>query len=316
MEIINDLRTSFNWRTFKTPNYVAGAIIIEIDDGFMGSYSHWFPLCRKLAKKHNQWRYFNAVVCCPAVNTASINTSNTYMTSAQLQRLCVNGWEIMSHGKYHCNFGSMSLTAPANAGQKRIDLPHVGGLNSLGVYTYKIQEGENVEEITIATMDIAEKYITVTNNLVNSYTTAAKFSLTSQSIIDLLQGCIDDLAGWGITCKSHVWPYHYGSQAYYNAEAVAIVASLFDSARGVSGDYNTAVTDKHLMKSRLLNDDLTEATIDTILNTTLTNDYVTIFYGHGETTILRLAQLEYLIEGAFTRGIKILTRSKALERLL
>lgn len=307
---------AINWQSPLTPAYVAGAIIIEIDDGFAGAYSHWFPLCEKLAYAHNQWSCLNAVVCCPAINTVSIDSSHNYMTHAQLQELSINGWEIMSHGKAHTGIGEFSLTAEALAGQKVITLDNVSNLGNVSGYTFKITEGETTEEVFIVTIDGVGKTVTVASNLVNTYSTNAKFSMTVASMETLLQGCIDDLAVWDIECRHHVYAYHTGSQHQYNAEAVAKVKDIFDSARGGSGDYNTSTTDKHLMKSRLLNDDLTEATINTILDATLANDCVTIFYGHGETTNLRLAQLEYLIEGAFTRGIKILTRSEALERLL
>jgi hypothetical protein len=311
---VSNWQSATNWQTPIRPTYTTGAIVIESDDGRATEFSHWFPLFRKKNLQYNQWKPFDVIVCCPDVNSGTIGLSGN-MTSTELKILQDNGWEIMSHSKYHYNFGSMSPTAVANAGQKRVDLPYMEGLDGTSTYVYKIQEGVKVEEIIIATKNIAEKYITITSNLVNSYTTAAKFSLTAQSITDLLQGCIDDLEGWGIMCKNHVWPFHYGSQSYYNAEAVAIVSSLFDSARGVSGDYNISATNKHLMKSRLINNELTEATIDTILDATKANDYVTIFYGHGGTSALTLGQISYIIDGAMSRGIRILTRSKALLRL-
>lgn len=299
-----------------TPVYASGAIVIESDDGTANVYVRWFPICRKLAIAHNQWSNLNAVSLCPNVNTATINSAGR-MTSAQLVELAANGWEIMSHGKTHTGLGAFTLTAEAAAGQKIITLDNVGYLGATAGYTYKIVDGETIEEITIASIDSVGKTITTDNNLVNTYGIGANVSLTDASMETLLQGCIDDLAVWGITCENHVYSYHSGSQHQYNAEAVAKVGTIFNSARGVSGDYNTPATNKFLMKSRLMNGAaLTDATIDTILDHTLANDEVTIFYGHGETSALTLHQLEYLIEGAFTRGIRILTRADALARLV
>ena len=305
-----------NWQTPKTITYNDGAIIIEIDDGMMGSYSHWFPLCRRLARKYSQWRFFNPVVCCPAINTASIDTSNTYMKSVQLQKLYANGWEMLSHGKNHVGLGEHSITSEATLGQSTIYVNNASYLSGSVGYTFRIWEGETEENIILNTVNRDDNYITVTQPLQNTYSTSAKMSMAESSLVTALQGCIDDLSAWGIPCNNHVYAYHAGSQYLYNEAAVTKVRALFDSARGYSGDYNTSTTDNHLMKSRLINDTLTEATVDTILNNTASNDYVTIFYGHGEVSVEVLSILEYIIEGALNRGIRILTRSKALERLL
>lgn len=299
----------------KTISYVSGTLIIEIDDGTDGNYTHWLPFTLRLADKYNQWQNSKPVVCCPNVNTAKIGTTG-YMTVAQLQELQnIYNWEIMSHGRYHTGLATHTVIVQANAGQKRIDINTAGMIHPEANYVYEIKYGEISETIIVAERHgepYQNGYILSTENLVNTYPVGSTLKLTEASLLAELQGCQDDLKAWGLTGNSHVYTYHAGSQWYYNQQAVDVVDGIFDSARGVDGDHNSLGANLGLLKSRLLTSSLTDVEIDGILDDTLANDYVTIVYGHGETSDAHLGRLQYFIEGAINRGIQIMTRAEAI----
>lgn len=301
-----------------TPVYNKGAIVIESDDGLLGDYTHWSPLFIKKKRQHSFWNE-NTVPFCPAINSATIGDSGR-LRIPHLEKMKAWGWELMSHGQFHSSLATHTVVAQVNSGQNRIDMKAAGTVQIPGNYEYEITDGVNSESFFViekngSTSYLSDGHILIDRNLVNGYEVNSIVRLTENGMNALLQGCIDDMAEWGIECKHHVFTYHFGSQHLFNQEAVNKVSAIFESARGVSEDYNDGNTNIHLLKSRLLNDTLSLATIDTILDNVATNDYVTIFYGHGETNTIRMEQLEHIVDGAISRGIRILTRSDAVAYL-
>lgn len=183
----------------------------------------------------------------------------------------------------------------------------------VGGYEYIVTDGANSETIDINA--VGNGTITLNTPLQSSWGAGSWVELSEKGKKDLLQGAIDDLAAQGIPCKHHVYTYHAGSHHAYNPEAVEIVGQLFLSGRGRAGDLNDRSVDVRNLRSRLLNDSLTTATIDAILDECVLHDKVAIFYGHGETSEIRLSQLEYIIDGCVRRGIRIGTRTDAWRKL-
>lgn len=303
------------YRRPKAPSYNKGVLVIHSDDGYSGDYTHWLALCKKKTAEYSQWVNDGTAVMCPAVNTATIGTAGM-MTVNNLLEMLDSRCEILSHGRHHVGIGAYPLILPANAGATRLDVKAAAQIN-VGVYQYKIVEGATEEVMQIAQTSgnsSADGYVITATPIVNSYTTAAKIILTDESAHVLLQGCIDDLRAWGIDCKHHVYTYHGGGDHFPTPKAQEWVSKYFISGRGsaIPAVPNYPNTINKAKLSSVLNVEQTNAEVDALLNETSTNDCILIYYGHGEKDA-NLAQLEYLIDGALSRGIRIKTMTGALK---
>ena len=302
----------------RTPTYKKGYLVIDSDDGNEGDYKYWFRLMQTLDGEYNQWVGINSVVMCPAVVSSLLNTPGKLSTE-QLKEMVSWGCEVLSHGRYHAGLGTLSVSSPATKGATAIEVYGSGQIRVEAGYVYEISEGEVRETIKFISPQLPNNtYGTTLMNLEaplqNTYTSNAKIRLTEESMQDLLVGCVDDLNSLGFDCFHHVYTFHAGSQHTPNPDAVAYVSQVFRSGRGTHD--TRSVNEKDTMQLENLKCVLSAATevqIDALLDETANKDGLMIFYGHGEPSVVE--KLEYLIRGAFERGIRITTRSDALNRM-
>lgn len=310
---------TYNFVNPKTIKYDKGLLVIDSDDGNAGDYNYWLPVTLKTASKHSQWIGNPTVVINPAINTATIGTPGKMTVEQLIELRDKYGWEMLSHGRHHVGLGAMELYEAATAGQTALTIRGAGQIRVEGGYTYEIYEGNTREIIKFVSPEVkSSTYSIHTMNLetplVNSYTTAARILLTDESAHDLLQGCIDDLASWGFDCKHHVYTYHTGSQHQFIEKSVGWIDNYFTSGRGrilLQANQKNDIQLPNLISMSMGN---TLTQIDTVLDETAATDGLFIFYGHGEGTSSVLNKLEYLIDGALSRGIRIVTRTEALKR--
>ena len=304
----------------KMPQYQSGYLVIESDDGNYGDYTHWYQKIKILAEKYSQWANSKAVTCCFNINSGTIGKRGK-LNLQQLMTIYNSGMEIMAHGRHHVGLGQLTLTRPAVSGDTKI---YVGDLTNTGVqrnqeagyiYTYRLYD-ENKEEIVTLTGYNTDENSLLVQPLNNSYAAGAKLQISAASMEQLVQGCINDLRAWGIEVKNFTFPYHAGS--YYDPypEAVDYVSQWFDSCRG---NYdNTNVLDS-INWSNLASMPIRVYTpftmIDRLLDQTVNNNLLMIAFGHGETSDEIQSRLEYLIDGAMSRGIRILQRRDAYKLL-
>lgn len=302
--------------TFKKPTTTSGYLVIESDDGKVEDYTYWLKLTNKIAQEYSDFYPPKCVVVCPNVNTGRFGDEG-FLDYDKVKELQWYGWEIMSHGRFHIGLGKHPFTQNVNAGGTRIYLTDAGYIGHMGGttnYIWKIVEGEKTENVVVSVA--TTNYIDIQQPLINSYTTNATIQLTTDSIYSLLNECKNDLTEHGIKVSSHVYTYHAGSFHHVNEEAINIVRELFISARGSTTAINNPLTaDLHNLKALLINDSLTENTIDTNLQIAKENNHVMICYGHGESGGIAYQRLEYLIRKALTMGIKIITRNEAVKIL-
>lgn len=302
-----------NWQLPKTPSYGdSGLVVIDSDDGRRGDFTHWRPTILTKSAQYSGWYPPKVAVICLALNTANIGR-DLHLSWDQVHDLRRLGWEINSHGRHHVDLGRHPLTETASAGAQEMKVDTTWFREFVGGYEYIVTDGTNSETIDINA--VGSGTITLNTPLQSSWGAGSWVELSEQGKKDLLQGAIDDLAAQGIPCKHHVYAYHAGSHHAYNPESVEIVGQLFLSGRGRAGDLNDSSVDIRNLRSRLLDDSLTTATIDAILDECVLNDKVAIFYGHGETSEVRLSQLEYIIDGCVRRGIRIGTHTDAWKKL-
>jgi hypothetical protein len=312
------------------PIFTSGILVIESDDGDDGDYYIWlnksnnYPL--KLwqlselptqfhdafQKHHNKY-----AVACSDVNGSTIGTAGK-MTVTQLLELQNDyGWEIFSHSYVHLGMGSHVLSAQASSGQNIINTPQATYFeNFIGTnYRVHIFDGVNDEELSVIAIDPDGHHITVSPNLQHSYMAGAHVQITYESAMETLEENIPILEGWGINkVRGFVFPYHDGS--HYNTSQTAInwAATVYEHVRGM--DTSTGTNDLSTINLQNLNavllSTLTVQSINSILDITVQNNYLTIVYNHGG---MDGYLLTHFILGAFSRGIKILTRTQALQEL-
>lgn len=305
-----------NWINPTTPVHTSGMAVIESDDGNSGTYA-WFPIFKRVAAKHSDW-FPSSIVCCPNLNTGVIGVEGA-LTVEQVKELSRNFWEMNSHGKYHVGLGLYKTSASVEVGATVIPLAgFYMPADTFQGYTFRIWDGTNGDEFSLVSLtgqyDGGEW--TITPALTHAYNSNANVQITQASALELLNGAKDDLDGWGIPCRHHVFTYHAGSDQFFSQDAIDWASSVFSSGRGLNGSVNTAASDLPNLKSKELNASTTTAAIDTILDDISASDKVGIFYGHGETTAGMATLLEHLIDGCVSRGILITTRQRAYEELL
>lgn len=307
---------NYNFVLPKQPTYNKGYLVIESDDGNSGDYG-WIEMGDSITRKLSQFIPSHATPFSVNINSGTIGETGK-LTLSQLTELYNKGWEINSHGKYHAGIGKHHLVEAVSAGatQINIEIPHyLYGLYGIrGDYYHKITDETNTEviKITVSSEDTTSGIITIQTPLTHSYGTDAYVSMTAESITSLLNDCKTDIATWGFNCKGYAYTWHSGAYHLLNQEAVDIVGTIHESARGMTGDINTQLTNKALLQSGTTT--YAKDYRDTILDDVATNNGLLIIYGHGEGKALDPPwwELDKLIEGALTRGIKVVTRSQGV----
>ena len=296
------------------PAFTTGRVVIHSDDGTLGDYTHWLP---EFVAKHSVSRFLRSRLApfCPAINSEFIGNWNR-MTWPMVREIQARGGEILSHGRQHLGYRDYPLTAAASAGATAVTISSSFGprvyqaANAGNGITHEIAEGATTEAVTV-TGDTSG-VLSLSAPLTGSYTTAAVIRLSEASMLANIQGCSDDAEAAGIRpLRHHVWAWHDQSET-----AKGRVSPILDSAR--AGNQHiidpSDEIDRYDLNSRL-DSSLTEATIDTLLDTVQAVDGVLIVYGHGGTGETAVANLAYLIDQCISRGVRIVTHSEAVAYL-
>lgn len=310
----------YNFVRPKTVNYKKGVLIIDSDDGIIGDYTHWFPLCMRLGREYSTWANSRPAVFCPAIVTNHVGGGPNVMSVEQIQELARQGFEPQSHGRDHISVGALPVLENVTSGATTVQVQAAGTIRrNLGAYDFRIFEGETEEILDIAKVEGRTSrpgIITLGSPLQNSYTTEARVQLTDDSARDVLQGSLDDLQSWGVEARHFVYPYHSGGIRHIGGNTSQWMEDYFDSGRGrtsSTGINTKGDIDWNNLTSLLNTEPATKNTIDNSLDEISKTDGLLIFYGHGEQDADNLSLLENLIRGALDRGIRILTKSQACE---
>lgn len=306
-------RTAFNWVEPRTPPaFGKGRLVIQDDDGNIGAYTHVFGMTQRKDRQYNSWRGFQVVPFCPAIVSSYIGQSN--MMSVQHLHAIVNaGGEILSHGRTHTGLHPHYTTAEIPAGSTVIPIDSVG--RSLHAYEYTITGGGNSETF----LRVGRSPGSATTNgelytatpLVHGYPIGSEVRVTEAGMYQELQGCVDDLATWGIDCRHHVWPWNQSDQVMRD-----FASTIFESACGagnpplnIPGDIDLYNLNRRNLTS------MSYADIDELIQLVIDTDGVGIVYGHGETSASSQDKLAYLIDKAISQGVRIVTHSEAVKYL-
>lgn len=303
----------------KLPAKTAGYLVIQSDDSHAGDWL-WYNKIRRFNHKYTQFIDSNPLKISLEVNSQLVDTPGR-ITTEQLKRMYDNGTEIINHCQYHISLGKFYLSKDANAGDTSISIT-ARSMNDTGLhnnqragyrYKYMISDGTNSEEVTLQS---ATNPLLLATPLLHSYAKGAEFKLSDNARRELVEGCHNDLVAKGVSVDGFCFPYHGGSTYDSNPDAVAYIATLYNTARGSYGGTNSlSDIDWHNLKSFAIrpNGEPGESGIDDILDATVSNNYLTFVYGHGETDSVTQGLLEYVIDGAIKRGITILSQKEAYE---
>lgn len=307
----------------KLPAKTAGYLVIQSDDTHEGDW-FWFNKLERLNSKYTQFVDSKPLKFGCNTNSQMLGVSG-FNTAERLKAMYDAGTEINNHCRYHISLGKFYLTQQASAGTKNLYLSSTD-MNNCGVtnnqrsgflYEYTLSNGTNSETVHFASFTYPQ-YITTVSALQYTYPVGSSLELTVASRQALVEGCQSDLEAMEIEVGGFCYPYHGGSDINPNPGSVAYIASLFDTARGKYGASNdVSDIDWTCLKSFAIrpNGEPGNAEIDEILDDTVTNNYLTMIYGHGETDAVTQGMLEYAIGGAISRGITILSQKEAFDLL-
>lgn len=321
--------TTFNYLPPRTgnPPLVGGYLMIDSDDGNMGDYDSWFPLVKVVCASYSQWHPSNLAKVVCAINTGVSAWATNKMQESHFKQLIRYGWEIISHGRYHTTLGRMPLRTAATAGDTVIharDIHYAYWAKYFGEvpnpYDHIITDGVNEELIKITGSNPSGQTVTIENPLQHSYAIENTYiSLTPESMVEELQGCLDDLREMGIDADGHVMAYHYGLAFYYNPVAMSVIEGIFANNRGristTPNDLDIVAIHELALNGGPGFHTMAEAEIDTYLDAVSAGNKVGILYGHGEGSAVALSRLEYILRGAIDRGVKIINRRELLSML-
>lgn len=303
----------------KLPQKTAGYLVIQSDDSHSGDW-YWYNKVKRLNRKYTQFLNCNPLKMSLEVNSQVVDTPNC-LTTEQIKEMYDEGTEIINHCQYHISLGKFYLSKDANAGDTSITIT-ARSMNDTGLhnnqragyrYKYTISDGINSEEVTLQS---ATNPLLLASPLLHSYAKGAEFTLSDNARRELVEGCHNDLVAKGVTVDGFCFPYHGGSTYDSNPDAVAYIATLYDTARGSYGGTNdlSNVNWQNLSSFAIRpNGEPGKSGIDEILDSTVDNNYLTMVYGHGETDAVTQGMLDYVIDGAIKRGIIILSQKEAYE---
>lgn len=312
------------FRDVKMPTYNKGYLIIHSDHAYTSTFKTWLPIIAKHNRMRNQWIDSKAVNFGVVVNTAPVGSPG-YLTPVELKKMYDAGVEILSHNRYHISIGALPITEQAEKGATTLKVASTNrmGLRALrdeaeyGAYSYELIDGDNKEVFYFSSHTSTTLFLA--SPLSRTFPAGSILKPTQETIEDLVLGCLDDLAGWGIDdVPGYVYPDHSASHYDPWRPSVDYVLSVHKAARGGYGETNNLNTiDWGILHGFALRPNGVPAysTIDRILEETAENNLLAIVWSHGETEQGVLDRLEYIINKALDLGIKIITQKQAYQML-
>lgn len=298
----------YNFVTPKKPiPHNSGYLVIQSDDGKKGDYTSWFPLFMDINRKYNQFLGRNIVPFSPAIITDWVGNSDR-MTVEELETIVKFGGEIVSHGTDSHGLLPQTITKIAMVGETSLQVSAGGKLNK-HPYEYTLTNGSTTESVVITGMSGNTAFLE--NPLNNDFAIGSVLEITELSALQELQGAHDAITSWGFECRGHAWPWNENNETmrYYASQ-------VFESARGQkSPPINYPDTTDFYKIGGMNINGLSRTTFDSWLDATVANNGVLWVYGHAERDTPLLENLQYIIEQAITRGIKIVTHSEAVDIL-
>nr|WP_187441980.1 polysaccharide deacetylase family protein [Sutcliffiella horikoshii] len=285
-------------------------LVISYDDSPPEDYTKAFPI-------HEQYGV-PAEVC---VNNWRLNTSEG-LTTAQLIEMQDAGWEIISHGFNHLDFGVSFVVTSQDVGDTQLRVDRISGFD----YIYPF-EGflfhtdassyaglrEEIVTITGKTTDTEGNEVFVLSDpLQYSYTNHACLRLSDNQLKIEVDDSIDELVGMGLEVKGFAYPHN--SSCPYSRD---YISKRLASAR--NGDALRYPSDDNFFIPKMRIPSIGELSlrpqteIDSILDDIVANNLMGFTYEHTWQTAFTSSKLEYLISKAIEKGIKITTRTEAMK---
>lgn len=308
----------YNFINPKKPTYNKGYLIIESDDNNIGDYTHWLPRVKYHNQKHSQFINSKVVKLGFNINSKMLGKSGKVSQNNLIEMYESGLIEILAHNRHHVGIGRIILTQSANIGDTIIHVNTTGNTgfqhNQAAGYMYKYKIYNETDEEIVTMTSYSSNTITLSKPLAKSFSQGSYFAISDESRTELVEGCISDLEELGFEVKNYTFTYHAGSSYNFNQDAIDYISNLFDSARGRYGNTNEL---DNIEWSNLNAMAIRTATklseIDVQLDLTANNNLLLIAFGHGESDDNVMKCLDYLIEGAMSRGIRIISRQQARE---
>lgn len=297
----------------EPPRTFRGMLILETDDGFIGDYTHWYPLL-KSKKQLSQWYPFEYKVSASSVMNSSGFGKEGHVTLEHLHEMVEEGgWEVINHGRYGAGLNTYNVNADANAGDTVLSLKFTNAM--LTRYDYVIKGRGGIQEKLDIKGFRESKYVDLNTPLQHSYDTTAVIELTPEEMQEEINGGLQDLLDLGFDVKHFVNSNHYWA---YNSNRIIKERHL--STRNDNGTSTTVVTNHPPVDPYRLNGNLdgyaNHNRIRQLVDKLYEEDSFGIWYGHGF-KYGKGSNLDYLVDYAIEKGVKIVSRHEAyVEKVL
>ena len=285
-----------------------GLLVIESDDGGIGSHSHWWPLLRERRQDIDYFPFSRDVPACMGICLGLTGV----MDNAQRLELQAHGWEMQNHGRTHSAISAHTLTQSASVGATRVYVNDVNKINfnrSFATATYTISSGTTSQTVTVtgreSTTATVPGWVDFTEPLTAAYGVGATFRLSGASLEDEVNVHLDDLLALGLNVENYTTSF-----MAWDADAAAFAQVRHRSTRAGVGNNPIPPNISQLVVKTVSN--LQGEGVGTWLDAIKANNYMGIFLGHSETWG-EGSMLTDLADGAIARGIPVVTRSEALD---
>lgn len=282
----------------------AGYLSIIYDDGPMTDY--------EMYQIHREYDATGCSAACPGL----INTSDEWLSSGRLLEMADGGWEFMSHTIDHRALGEVPIVEDIEAGDTRI-YPDVNIHGRFEGDPIAVFDEESEAQATVAGNgeDETGPYIELEAGIDESFDAAdtTRVRYTEEFTREILADSKTQLEGYvgEGQVTNFIYPYERDDGLVSELTPEYYVATPTRDGVGLNPTYQPDPYD--LDRRYMETDHMTEAEIETFLDTVAEEPDYGILAGHSQYDTLPPERVEFVLQQARERDIEVITVQRALD---
>ncbi|MCL7419196.1 MAG: polysaccharide deacetylase [Halalkalicoccus sp.] len=282
----------------------AGYLSIIYDDGPVQDY--------EMFHLHQRYGASGCSAACPGL----INSSEKWLSSGRLLEMADNGWEIMSHTIKHRALGFAPIVEDIEAGDTRI-YPDVNIHGRFEGDPIAVLDEQNETQATVAGNgeDDTGSYIELEEGIDTGFTASpsTRVRYTEEFLREILsesQAQLEEYVGEG-QVTNMIYPFERDDGLVSELAPEYYVATPTHDGVGLNPTHNP---DPYSLGRRYMETDrMTEAEIETFLDTVAEEPDYGILAGHSQYDTLPPERVEFVLQQAQERNIEVVSVQEALE---
>lgn len=285
----------------------AGYLSIVYDDGPAEDY--------EMYQVHQEYDAPGCTAACPGL----VDSSESWLTTEQLQEMYDFGWEVMSHTVDHRALGEVPIEVDVEKGDDRIYAQTNNQGRFEGDPIVVLGEDGTEAEATVAGNgeDGTGLFIELEEPIDGSFDAGGAFvrytDEFTERVLEDSQAQLEEIVGEG-QVTNFIYPYERNDG--FVGEAVPghyDAAPRRNGAGGLNPDFDP---DPHELSRRYMETDhMNEADIEQFLDNIAEEPDYGILAGHSQYETLPVERLEFVLEQAQQRDIEVVTVQEALDAL-